>query len=141
MSVAKYSHKHQNTNPHSALRDHPQRACVRSKTSHHFTASALCLVCMCLYVWQRRYLQSSCAPQESQKKATAERQIAHTQITHIITHTRSPRNGCSQPQNNEKQNKKPKRGTTSAHTLIAPVKQNTHTGRERERGPPTTMTN
>ncbi|KAF5219402.1 hypothetical protein ECC02_007641 [Trypanosoma cruzi] len=29
--------------------------------------------------------------------------------------------------------KKPKRGTTSAHTLIAPVKQNTHTGRERER--------
>ncbi|KAF5216580.1 hypothetical protein ECC02_010617 [Trypanosoma cruzi] len=39
-------------------------------------------------------------------------------------------------QNNEKQNKKPKRGTTSAHTLIAPVKQNTHTGRERERGRP-----
>ncbi|KAF5219110.1 hypothetical protein ECC02_007965 [Trypanosoma cruzi] len=31
--------------------------------------------------------------------------------------------------------KKPKRGTTSAHTLIAPVKQNTHTGRERERLP------
>ncbi|EKF98662.1 hypothetical protein TCSYLVIO_010437, partial [Trypanosoma cruzi] len=33
-------------------------------------------------------------------------------------------------------NKKPKRGTTSAHTLIAPVKQNTHTGREREKGRP-----
>ncbi|RNC32786.1 putative protein kinase, partial [Trypanosoma cruzi] len=33
-------------------------------------------------------------------------------------------------------NKKPKRGTTSAHTLIAPVKQNTHTQRERERGRP-----
>ncbi|KAF5216719.1 hypothetical protein ECC02_010463 [Trypanosoma cruzi] len=34
-----------------------------------------------------------------------------------------------------KQNKKPKRGTTSAHIFIAPVKQNTHTGRERERSP------
>ncbi|RNC36214.1 hypothetical protein TcCL_Unassigned00856 [Trypanosoma cruzi] len=28
---------------------------------------------MCLCVWQRLYLQSSCAPQESPKKATAER--------------------------------------------------------------------
>ncbi|KAF5217731.1 hypothetical protein ECC02_009364 [Trypanosoma cruzi] len=35
---------------------------------------------------------------------------------------------------NLQNNKKPKRGTTSAHTLIAPVKQNTQT--ERERGRP-----
>ncbi|KAF5216477.1 hypothetical protein ECC02_010744 [Trypanosoma cruzi] len=70
-----------------------------------------------------------------QRQREADRTHANYSYHHTQTHTRSPRNGCSQPQNNEKQNKKPKRGTTSAHTLIAPAKQNTHTGRERERSP------
>ncbi|KAF5214228.1 hypothetical protein ECC02_013197 [Trypanosoma cruzi] len=79
-----------------------------------------------------------CATRESEESngKAADSTHANYSYHHTQTHTRSPRNGCSQPQNNEKQNKKPKRGTTSAHTLIAPVKQNTHTGRERERGRP-----
>ncbi|RNC36064.1 hypothetical protein TcCL_Unassigned01011 [Trypanosoma cruzi] len=43
-------------------------ACVHSQRLKH----GMC-VCLCLCVWQRLYLQSSCAPQESLKKATAER--------------------------------------------------------------------
>ncbi|ESS58928.1 hypothetical protein TCDM_12346 [Trypanosoma cruzi Dm28c] len=53
--------------PREGLRSqNPVRACILS------VLNTAC-VCMCLCVWQRLYLQSSCAPQESLKKATAER--------------------------------------------------------------------
>ncbi|KAF5216480.1 hypothetical protein ECC02_010748 [Trypanosoma cruzi] len=97
-------------------------------------------VCACACVFGSAYNCRAAVRHKRVRRKQRQREAdsTHAQITHIITHkhTRSPRNGCSQPQNNEKQNKKPKRGTTSAHTLIAPVKQNTHTGRERERGRP-----
>ncbi|KAF5216751.1 hypothetical protein ECC02_010444 [Trypanosoma cruzi] len=75
-----------------------------------------------------------CGTRESEESNGRERQIEHTQITHITTHTQ-PAEWVHSNKTQVKQNKKPKRGTTSAHTLIAPVKQNTHTRRERERSP------
>ncbi|ESS55429.1 hypothetical protein TCDM_13102 [Trypanosoma cruzi Dm28c] len=74
-------------------------------------------VCVCLAA--PIHAEQLCATRESEESNGRERQIAHTQITHIITHTHTqPRNGCTQPQNQKgKQNKKTKRGTTSAHTL------------------------
>ncbi|ESS55583.1 hypothetical protein TCDM_12936 [Trypanosoma cruzi Dm28c] len=64
-----------------------------------------------------------CGSSESKESNGRKKRIAHTQIPHAITHTHThthtqPRNVCTQPQNQKgKQNKKPKRGTTSAHTL------------------------
>ncbi|RNC36628.1 hypothetical protein TcCL_Unassigned00383 [Trypanosoma cruzi] len=49
----------------------PVRVCVLSV--HATPQRVRHGVCMCLCVWQRLYLRSSCAPQESLKKATAER--------------------------------------------------------------------
>ncbi|KAF5216625.1 hypothetical protein ECC02_010578 [Trypanosoma cruzi] len=88
-------------------------------------------------VCQWIYFQSSCATQLFKESNGSEKPIAHTQITHIITHkhTHAARGMGALNRKTIKENKKPKRGTTSAHTLIAPVKQNTHTGRERERSP------
>ncbi|KAF5220114.1 hypothetical protein ECC02_006910 [Trypanosoma cruzi] len=97
-------------------------------------------VCVCAFMFVSAYTCVAAVRhkrfQRKQRQREADSTHANYSYHHTQTHTRSPRNGCSQPQNNEKQNKKPKRGTTSAHTLIAPVKQNTHTGRERERGRP-----
>ncbi|RNC34305.1 hypothetical protein TcCL_Unassigned02920, partial [Trypanosoma cruzi] len=117
-----------NSSRRSNRSQNPVRACV---LSHRPTTCATWLVCVHVLVCLAAPIlaEQLCAPRESEESNGRERQIAHTQITHIITHTQTqPRNGCNQPQNQKgKQNRKPKRGTTSAHTLITPVKQNTHT--------------
>ncbi|KAF5217729.1 hypothetical protein ECC02_009362 [Trypanosoma cruzi] len=93
-------------------------------------------VCFCFCVCQRLYTRRAAVRhkrvQIKQRQRETDSTHANYSYHHTQTHTRSPRNGCTQTKH--KQNKKkPKRGTTSAHTLIAPVKQNTHTGRERGR--------
>ncbi|ESS55278.1 hypothetical protein TCDM_13261 [Trypanosoma cruzi Dm28c] len=91
---------------------------------------------MCLCFRQRPHLRSSSADQESKESNGRERQIAHTQIPHAITHThtRSQRNVCTQPQHKQKKKGKTNKAWDDqrTHSLIAPVKQNTHTEGERE---------
>ncbi|KAF5219589.1 hypothetical protein ECC02_007426 [Trypanosoma cruzi] len=109
----------------------PVRACILSV---HTAPRHVC-ACACVFgsAYNCRAAVRHKRVRRRQRQREADSTHANYSYHHTQTHTRSPRNGCSQPQNNEKQNKKPKRGTTSAHTLIAPVKQNTHTGRERGR--------
>ncbi|ESS61008.1 hypothetical protein TCDM_11431 [Trypanosoma cruzi Dm28c] len=89
-------------------------ACVHSQRLQHGMCVHV-LVCLAAPI----FAVQLCGTKKTKESNGRERQIAHTQITHIITHTHTqPRNGCTQPQNQKgKQNKKPKRGTTSAHTL------------------------
>ncbi|KAF5213904.1 hypothetical protein ECC02_013544 [Trypanosoma cruzi] len=79
-----------------------------------------------------------CATRESEESNGRERQIAHAQITHIITHkhTHAARGMGALNHKTMKNKTKSRSVGRPAHTLIAPVKQNTHTGRERERGRP-----
>ncbi|KAF5223663.1 hypothetical protein ECC02_003117 [Trypanosoma cruzi] len=113
------------------------RASSANKSLHSVSDTECVCACACVFgsAYNCRAAVRHKRVRRKQRQREADRTHANYSYHHTQTHTRSPRNGCSQPQNNEKQNKKPKRGTTSAHTLIAPVKQNTHTGREKERSP------
>ncbi|EKF99453.1 hypothetical protein TCSYLVIO_009627 [Trypanosoma cruzi] len=107
-------------------------ACSRPHHSQHMQHS----VCMRLCVYQRLYLQSRCTEHKRAKKGNGrERQIAHTQITHIITHTHAAAE-WAHPTTKSKRKTKQKAEAWDdqrTHILITPVKQNTHRGRERGR--------
>ncbi|ESS61521.1 hypothetical protein TCDM_10889 [Trypanosoma cruzi Dm28c] len=81
-----------------------------------------------------------CATKKSKEGTNGrERQIAHTQITHIITHTHTqPRNGCTQPQNQKENKTKSRSVGLPAHTHSHYPRKATHTQkwREREKGRP-----
>ncbi|KAF5216123.1 hypothetical protein ECC02_011139 [Trypanosoma cruzi] len=113
-------------------------ACVTSQRLHHSTA--FIVVCACVCVNANAYRAAVRHKKVQRRNRRREKRIAHTQISHIITHkhTHAARGirALNHKTSNKRKNKKPKRGTTSAHTLIAPVKQNTHTHTERERGRP-----
>ncbi|ESS62812.1 hypothetical protein TCDM_09468 [Trypanosoma cruzi Dm28c] len=76
-------------------------------------------MCVCVCVFVSTYTcRAAVRHKRVQRSNGRERQIAHTQINHIITHTHAAAEWVySTTKSKRKQNKKPKRGTTSAHTL------------------------
>ncbi|ESS55904.1 hypothetical protein TCDM_12603 [Trypanosoma cruzi Dm28c] len=104
-------------------------ACVHSQRFKHGMCVHV-LVCLAAPILAERL----CATRESEESNGRERQIAHTQITHIITHTHAAAEWVHSTTKSKRKTKQKAEAWDEqrTHTLIAPVKQNTHTQRERE---------
>ncbi|KAF5216046.1 nucleolar RNA helicase II [Trypanosoma cruzi] len=93
-------------------------------------------MCACACVFVSAYNCRAAVQHKRVRRKQRQREADSTHAIYSYHHTHAARGMSALNHNTSKtikQEKKPKRGTTSAHTLIAPVKQNTHTHRERER--------
>ncbi|ESS60978.1 hypothetical protein TCDM_11462 [Trypanosoma cruzi Dm28c] len=100
--------------------------CVHSQRMQHS-------VCVCVSGSAYTYRPNVRYEREPEESNGRERDSTHANYSYHHTHTRSRGMGALNHKIKKKNKTKlPKRGTTSAHTLIAPVKQNTHTEGERE---------
>ncbi|ESS55960.1 hypothetical protein TCDM_12538 [Trypanosoma cruzi Dm28c] len=96
------------------------------------------MTCVCVHVLvclaAPILAEQLCGTRESEESNGRERQIAHTQITHIITHTHTAAEWVHSTTKSKRKTKQKAEAWDDqrTHTLIAPVKQNTHTEGERE---------
>ncbi|KAF5217405.1 hypothetical protein ECC02_009706 [Trypanosoma cruzi] len=132
--------------PSSQKPPQPQScASVRPQRSHPSTACPTQSVCVHVLVCLSAPIiaEQLCATRESKESNGRERQIEHTQITHIITHkhTHAGNKMGALNHNTSKPRKKRKTKTEAwddqrTHSHCSRKAKHTHTGRERERGRP-----
>ncbi|KAF5214467.1 hypothetical protein ECC02_012934 [Trypanosoma cruzi] len=136
MSVAKYSHKHQHTNPHSALRDHPQRACVlRLHTTSQRLRYALC-ACACMFGSADTCRAAVRHKRVRRKQRQREADSTHTVYSYHHTHTQAARSmGALNHKTMKNKQKAEAWDDQRTHSHCSRKAKHTHRG-ERERGRP-----